>query len=343
MSDLLGVMGSTTQSSEVRLVDVGVLVGAAAREVDSATAHGPRLGSEVVPGEFTIEADLPEVRDVVYALMAAVRAVGCQEREGLATTDAPPNSEQRLSVSLRHARELPAQADEPFIGKTPEGDAFVVFGIDEPCVRLDQASVRRLFDPMFTPTRLFTPEQRGTARRRANPVGLASALGALHSLGGGLRVVPLARGGLRFEAYFPSSRRRSPQAQQPTGTWQGHGRILVVDDEPSVARLTGLVLDQQGFQVEVACSGGAALELITKGPAAYRLIVVDLSMPDLSGVEVMRKARELGCSTPMVLTSGHSESEAGSDVRHADFAGYLQKPYRLETLLEVIRRALVES
>lgn len=123
-------------------------------------------------------------------------------------------------------------------------------------------------------------------------------------------------------------------------TWRGSGRVLVVDDEPSVARLTALVLDQHGFEVEVAVSGQDALAQIGRTPAGFRLVVVDLSMPDLSGVDVLRQARALGCPAPMVLTSGHSRTDTVSAVRDAHFAGYLQKPYRLEALLDVIQEAL---
>jgi DNA-binding NtrC family response regulator len=123
----------------------------------------------------------------------------------------------------------------------------------------------------------------------------------------------------------------------------GAGRVLVVDDEPSVARLTALVLDQHGFEVDVAVSGQEALERIRRMPLGFRLVVVDLSMPDLTGVEVLNRARELGCSAPMVLTSGHSQSDTAVALRESHFAGYLQKPYRLETLLEVIQHALLQE
>jgi CheY-like chemotaxis protein len=123
--------------------------------------------------------------------------------------------------------------------------------------------------------------------------------------------------------------------------------VLVVDDEPSVARLTALVLDQYGFEVDVAISGLDALEHIARKPArkpaGFRLIVVDLSMPDLTGVDVLKRARQLGCLAPMVLTSGHCSTDTDGVLRTSEFAGYLQKPYRLETLLEVIQQALLSS
>jgi CheY-like chemotaxis protein len=149
----------------------------------------------------------------------------------------------------------------------------------------------------------------------------------------------------------PASATATPVPATPHGSaegrslvpWKGVGRVLVVDDEPSVARLTALVLDQYGFEVDVAISGLDALEHIARKPAGFRLIVVDLSMPDLSGVDVLKRARELGCQAPMVLTSGHSSTDTDGVLRTSDFAGYLQKPYRLETLLEVIQQALLSS
>lgn len=119
--------------------------------------------------------------------------------------------------------------------------------------------------------------------------------------------------------------------------------MLVVDDEPAVARLTGLVLGQHGFEVEVVVSGQEALTRIASVPNGYRLVLVDLTMPDLTGIEVLHRARALGCHAPMVLTSGYSEKEAAASLEGTDFVGYLQKPYRLEALLDVVERALVEA
>lgn len=125
-------------------------------------------------------------------------------------------------------------------------------------------------------------------------------------------------------------------------TWRSSGLILVVDDEPSVAKVTGMVLDQCGFSVDVATSGDDALRHIERLRDQLRLVLVDLTMPDKSGIEVMNAARSLGITVPMVLTSGYPKEEAGVRFMSAGFSGYLQKPYRLETLIAVLKDALGE-
>jgi CheY-like chemotaxis protein len=124
--------------------------------------------------------------------------------------------------------------------------------------------------------------------------------------------------------------------------WRGQGRVLVVDDEPAVARLTSLVLEQYGFQVDVVNNGREALAQLSSSDR-YRVVLVDLTMPDFSGIEVLVRARKQGCDTPMVLTSGYPRSEADQRFQDSDFSGFLQKPYRMENLVDVIRGALGET
>lgn len=329
LSDSRGEMGIATQGSgAARPVDVADVVRRAGREFDAAQLR-VQYRSDVLP---TVAGDAHEIGRAVLALLGAVSSL------------AGPAS-RALLVSLNQTRELPAADEDPFIGSPPSGSGYVVLSVGVSQTLRGVADVRRWFEPVFTSSRLFAAEQNEPGRG-ARP-SLAAVLASLRQQGAGLRVVPGPDGGLRLEVYFPFTDDPLDEGVVEDGgqrsQLQGQGRVLVIDDEPAVARLTGLVLDQHGFEVEVACSGSAALELITQQPSRFQLIIVDLSMPDLSGVEVLRRARALGCPAPVVLTSGHAESEADDAVKEADFAGYLQKPYRLEALLDVIERALSSS
>lgn len=306
-------------------VDVADLVRRAGREFGAAQLQFHNRGGALP----MVAGDASELGRVVLTLLGAVSSL------------AGPTS-RALLVTLTQTRQLPTPDDEPFIGCLPTGAGYVVLSVGVSEAVRAAADVRGWFEPMFAPSRLFLSER--TDSPRSVGAGLASVVSTLRHQGAGLRVVTAEDGGLRFEVYFPFTDDPLDEGVGHDGEqrsqFQGQGRVLVIDDEPAVARLTGLVLDQHGFEVEVACSGSAALELITEHPARFQLIIVDLSMPDLSGVEVLRRARALGCPAPVVLTSGHAESEADDAVKAADFAGYLQKPYRLEALLEVIGRAL---
>jgi CheY-like chemotaxis protein len=143
------------------------------------------------------------------------------------------------------------------------------------------------------------------------------------------------------EVVEPRAANPSPQTTDAEN-WRTSGLVLVVDDEPAVARVTSMVLDQCGFDVAVAFSSRDALARLAEWSSRVRLVLVDLTMPDQDGIEFMRAARELGCQAPMVLTSGYLQDEADRRFVSQGFAGYLQKPYRLETLVDVLRRALGE-
>jgi CheY-like chemotaxis protein len=281
-----------------------------------------------VPGELPrVRGDVPSVRRVVQALL-------------LASDEPRPSG----LVSLRETYGPPDDRLDPFVGAEPKGERFVMLCAPAPVGQSDPRRLRALLDTCDATPLLSNPWFDPT-----DELGLSECLAIVHRQGGGFRVVRASGTGLWFEVYFPvadeaaddTSTAGEPDFAQGL-TFKGHGRVLVIDDEPSVARLTGLVLDQHGFQVEVAGSGNEALALIEQTPRGFRLIIVDLSMPDLSGVEVLQHARAMGCAAPMVLTSGYSRNEAAQEAGNADFAGYLQKPYRLETLLDVIQAALVE-
>jgi two-component system KDP operon response regulator KdpE len=114
-------------------------------------------------------------------------------------------------------------------------------------------------------------------------------------------------------------------------------RILVVDDEPAIRRFLRTSLGSQGYQVEEAEDGTAALAAMTHAPD---LIVLDLGMPGMDGFEVIRHLRESGATLPIVVLSVRAD-EAGK-VRALDLGAddYVTKPFGIEELLARIRTAL---
>jgi two-component system, OmpR family, KDP operon response regulator KdpE len=114
-------------------------------------------------------------------------------------------------------------------------------------------------------------------------------------------------------------------------------RILVVDDEPAIRRFLRTSLGSQGYQVEEAEDGTAALAAMNHAPD---LLVLDLGMPGIDGFEVIRRLRESGATLPIVVLSVRAD-EAGK-VRALDLGAddYVTKPFGIEELLARIRTAL---
>jgi two-component system KDP operon response regulator KdpE len=115
-------------------------------------------------------------------------------------------------------------------------------------------------------------------------------------------------------------------------------RILVVDDEAALRRALSANLGGHGFAVTTAASGGEALAEV--GRARPDLLLLDLGLPDLSGLEIVARLRQQGFEAPIVILSVHDEEEQKVQALDAGADDYLTKPFGMNELLARIRAAL---
>src|SRR3954453_21077234 len=114
-------------------------------------------------------------------------------------------------------------------------------------------------------------------------------------------------------------------------------RILVVDDEPSILATIAPLLRARGYEVATATTGYAALDAVTREPP--QLVILDLGLPDLAGVEVCRRLRE-GRSTPILVLSARGAEADKVAALDAGADDYVTKPFGTEELLARVRAAL---
>jgi two-component system, cell cycle sensor histidine kinase and response regulator CckA len=119
----------------------------------------------------------------------------------------------------------------------------------------------------------------------------------------------------------------------------GQITVLLADDEPQVRNLTRLVLQQAGFQVDLAEDGQEAVELFQSNPTRYQLVVLDLMMPRLSGDEAFERILAIDPEAAVVITSGCSAGLIRSDFGKR-LRGFVPKPFQPEELLHALRQAL---
>jgi two-component system cell cycle sensor histidine kinase/response regulator CckA len=120
----------------------------------------------------------------------------------------------------------------------------------------------------------------------------------------------------------------------------GTETILVVDDEQAVCALTQKMLERYGYRVLCATSGAEALEILRQSPAgSVRLLLVDIVMPEMNGVEFVARARELCGALPFLYVSAFSEMD---ELRPALSRGlpYIAKPFTSLALTRRIREIL---
>jgi two-component system KDP operon response regulator KdpE len=115
-------------------------------------------------------------------------------------------------------------------------------------------------------------------------------------------------------------------------------RVLLVDDEPAIRRFLRLSFDAEGYQVEEAGGGKAALDILQE--RAPDLLILDLGLPDLDGFDVIRRLRELGSSIPVIVLSSRTDEKGKVQALDLGADDYVTKPFGIDELLARIRTAL---
>lgn len=116
-------------------------------------------------------------------------------------------------------------------------------------------------------------------------------------------------------------------------------RVLVIDDEPSVADALRVILEDQGFAVAVASSGRDGIEQARRD--AFRVTITDLRLPDMDGLEVICAFREVGVGGAVILITSHGTPEIFARALDLGAAGVIAKPFLPSEILQLIAAALL--
>ncbi len=194
------------------------------------------------------------------------------------------------------------------------------------------AVLPRIFDPFFT-----TKEPgKGTG------LGLALVFGIVKQHRGWIECTSEVNQGTTFTIYFPRSPvpvASAPEPEPDTVVPTGHETVLLVDDEEMIRNLGRRLLQRAGYQVHLADNGAQALEMYRRERARIDLIILDLTMPQLSGKDTLRQLVQMNPDVRVIIASGYSAEDM--DVSGLEkVAGFIPKPFREEDLLKMIRQAL---
>jgi len=192
--------------------------------------------------------------------------------------------------------------------------------------------IGKIFDPFFT-TKSF---EKGTG------LGLSTVLGIVRSHGGFITVESQEGSGTTFKVFFPVHTEDGAEPRNPsfTGILQGKGEtILVVDDEANVAKTTSLVLNKNGYKVLTATSGVEALALYKKHSNEIKIVITDVIMPEMNGVELSRALKEIQPQVKIIASTAHVTETHQTQLRELGIHVILTKPYDAKKLLATLNEA----
>ncbi len=271
-------------------------------------------------------ADVSQLRQVIMNLITnASESIG--ERPGVISV--------RTFVTNEDMKQEPATFTSTILPQ----DSYVVIEVEDSGCGMEEDDIHKIFDPFYS------------TKLTGRGLGLAATLGIIHSHRGAIQVTTRKSHGSRFRIFLPRSKNREtitqPRSAQPAnipGTWSR--QILVIDDAPGVRTLARNALTLSGFNVEVAGDGEQGLEIFSRDPERFDLVILDLTMPKMSGQEVLFHALKIRPETRFILTSGFELDEVRQTIENSPHAGnvsYLAKPFRIDDLRHAITQLLIST
>lgn len=221
-------------------------------------------------------------------------------------------------VAVRVSGITLSDAEATAAGEGARPGSWIEVRVSDDGPGLDDETRERLFEPFFT-TR---PLGQGTG------LGLAVVLGIVKQHGGWVAVENRPEGGAEFRIYVPhvDANAISGSMRMPTGGPDpARRRVLVVDDEAVVRRVSEMILERAGFEVDTAIDGHAGVKAALG--SRFDAILLDLSMPGIDGWETLRQLRVNGFAGPIVLTSGYNLPAEGAKTQADLWDGFLPKPF----------------
>lgn len=265
-----------------------------------------------------IEGDATQIRQVIMNLITnASEAIG--EETGV------------ISLTTGHRYCDEAYLRDARVGTACTPGDYVYLEVVDTGAGMDEPTMNKLFDPFFT------------TKFMGRGLGMAAVMGIVRGHRAALMLASTEGRGTVFTLLFPAaveSRGESHEGAKALDGWRGSGRVLVVDDEPPVLAVATRMLKRAGFDVITAENGRVALDVFATSDVPVCCVILDLSMPEMDGVETLRALREMNADIPAIYSSGYSEQDAMDRPDGISADGFVQKPYESHDLIAQVRAAL---
>jgi PAS domain S-box-containing protein len=212
---------------------------------------------------------------------------------------------------------------------------FVELAVTDTGCGMNQAVKAKAFDPFFT----TKPPGKGTG------MGLSMVYGIVKNHDGFIKIESAEGSGTTVSILFPLLDVRSVRTVKalPPRPISGRGRILVVDDHAIVRSITCKMLSSLGYSVATASDGIEAIEYVKAHQKQIDLIILDMVMPRMGARECFRELKRIAPDMRVMLSTGYVNNNAVQEILDQGMLGFLQKPYELTTLSEIVAKLLCEN
>ena len=301
----------------MRTLDLSELVREISGLVQTSFPKHAQLRLQLAEGLPGIDADPGQLQQIIMNLVInGAEAIGPEGGSMLVQTALQEVDEQYISTMSS-------------AGELLRPGRYVALEVHDSGSGMDEETLPKIFDPFFS------------TKVAGRGLGLSAVLGIVRAHRGALKVYSEPGQGTTFKVLFPvSSHPVVNVAVAAKSDLKGTGTVLVVDDEEIVRATARHTLQRYGYQSIVAEDGAKALEAYKTSPGKVSLVLLDLTMPVMSGEETLRQLQLLNPHVKVLLTSGYNEVEAVQRFAGKGLAGFIQKPYTAAALAEKVKEVL---
>ncbi|WP_310599233.1 PAS domain S-box protein [Desulfobulbus sp.] len=237
-------------------------------------------------------------------------------------------------IRLRLFRKLLTPKEGVITGNLPQG-AYVCLQVEDNGIGIPPEYLQRIFEPYFTTKKLHE----GTG------LGLSVVHGIVNDHRGAVTVESTPGQGSCFTVFLPEAKEEAGESVSVERFVPAvfEGNILVVDDEPPITFFLVQVLEHLGYKVQACLSSEDALKAFLKRWNAFDLIITDMGMPGMTGLELAEKIKAVNPDVPIMLCTGFSEHVTAENYRQMGLAGFVAKPFNAEHLAKEVGRVIGEA
>jgi two-component system cell cycle sensor histidine kinase/response regulator CckA len=228
------------------------------------------------------------------------------------------------------------QTLEQVKGRFPAADQsyYICVSVSDTGVGMDEGTRLRAFDPFFT----TKPIGKGTG------MGLSVVYGIVHTHHGFVDVESELTHGTTFRLYFPvhSMGKDKFDLRKPREPYEigGTETLLLVEDEELLIEMISIMLESKGYTVYCARDGIKAIDLYREHKDKIDLVLTDMGLPELTGMDEYKKLKEIDQNVKVVFASGFFDPDIKSELLKAGAKGFIQKPYEANDILRIVREVL---
>ena len=273
---------------------------------------------------YSLATDLPAIEADASQLSQIVMNLISNARESV--------DDGNGHIAIRTGVMAPSEVQrEHIVGRSEVGsDPYVFLDVSDDGCGMAAETRLRIFDPFYSTK--FT----------GRGLGLASVLGIVRGHRGLIVLESEVGRGTRFQVLLPAAKGSSAAQTVRTehhSPWRSDGAVLVMDDDEGVRELAKATLRRAGFRVLLASDGREGLELFRRHADEIRAVVLDRTMPNISGDRVFEEIRRTQPDAAVILMSGYAEDQAIAQIgKHLN--AFLQKPFEPSALLDIVHRVV---